>query len=163
MRIFAIATALLFGLLQSMTVASADAGFVVDMEKDDILRLDGRRYISDLPVGEEGELTFLRACVRNGVLLLSQRSELNEGRSFNIRVMARRVTQDDVTLEFHPSDDTSPRDLQRKIAGFPARDCEEFSRLYDFGPSYRILSVNGTNRLSDLINTPPFAGALMSR
>ncbi|WP_424943668.1 hypothetical protein [Aliiroseovarius crassostreae] len=158
MRMIAFAMALWAGL----TAAFAGDGFVVDMETEDIRRLDGRKYLSDIAVGETTEVSILRGCIREGRLLIEQRTEQRERPTAATRIQATRESDAEVSLQIVATDRASPERIRSAAARFGFFDCKDMAGFALFGPTYTVTKINGATSFTDLLKTPPFAGVVMN-
>lgn len=156
MRIIAFVAALWAG----PSAALADGGFVVDMEPDEIRRLDGRRYVSDLSVGEAAEVNHLQVCLHNGALLMQPYASLTTDENYQIKRRVTRVTDTEVLIEITPTDRASAKSIRYEATRFAHLKCNELSNEYYGVPTYRVLSINGATSFTELLKTPPFAGVV---
>ncbi|WP_139231340.1 hypothetical protein [Aliiroseovarius crassostreae] len=164
MRSFAIIAVLMSGLFLP-TAAGAEGGFVVDMERKDIQRLDGSRFLSDILVGETAEVSYLPMCLQDRAMILYERVTLSDKPSHAIRIFVTRETETDVKIEMTATDQTSPCDIRRHVTRFSSLTCKEKGEeaAYWGAPQFRVLSINGATSFTVLLKTPPFAGAMLGQ
>ena len=156
MRIIAFVAALWAGL----SAALAEGGFVVDMAREDIQRLDGRQYVSDVAVGDTVEVSFLPACRQGDQMVIAQDTRLSEQPGFGVRHYVTRETEFTVSIKAETTDRTSARDIRNELSRFAFRDCEDVQEFREIGPTYSVTKVNGATSFTELLKTPPFAGVV---
>ena len=138
-----------------ISIANYAYGFDIDINQDDLSRLEDGYLIEDLAIGERAFVTKYAFCFRDGQLLLNKKSNTVERSEYSVNMLITINPKNSVTLNIKPQKDKTGFDVKEDVmkdfipASYPCEYQEIFFNTeIDF---YSVDNIDGYTSMSEYI------------
>ena len=138
-----------------ISIANYAYGFDIDINQDDLSRLEDGYLIEDLAIGERAFVSKYAFCFRDGQLLLNKKSNTVERSEYSVNMLITINPKNSVTLNIKPQKDKTGFDVKEDVMKdfIPASYSCEYQEIFfnteiDF---YSVDNIDGYTSMSEYI------------